>query len=51
MLSFICNPCKEAGTVKASNILLTLEAKRAKHANCLGGTHCECQHRVGKKNV
>lgn len=51
MLSFICNPCKEAGTIIESNILLKKMAKENRHSQCKGDTWCDCQHRVGRKNV
>lgn len=45
MLSFICDPCKSAG--KQTNPIL----KEACHRGCHGDTRCDCQHRVGRKNV
>lgn len=46
-LAFICEPCKEAGNVimDAPPEVIQL-AKRSKHNQCVGGTHCDCQHRV-----
>jgi hypothetical protein len=51
MLSFICDPCKEAGNVKEEHSLLRKMAKENLHMQCKGGTWCFCQHRVGRKNV
>jgi hypothetical protein len=51
ILSFICDPCKQAADmgpiVTGSAVsLVKLMAKRSKHSQCPGGTHCDCQHRV-----
>ncbi len=50
MINFICEPCKAAGKVKGTGPLALL-AKNQKHKECPGGSHCDCQHRVGRKNV
>lgn len=42
MLSFICSDCKTTEFEDA-------EDKRTSHANCKGGTWCDCQHRVREK--
>jgi hypothetical protein len=40
----ICATCSEAADSNWSD-----EEKRLHHAKCKGSTHCDCQHKVGKK--
>jgi hypothetical protein len=50
-MNFICDPCKHAGELpEGSNVLFSLELKKANHSKCKGSTWCDCQHRVGRKN-
>jgi len=50
-MNFICTPCKSAGEdntlLQGANLII----KRILHDKCKGGTWCDCQHRIGKKNV
>lgn len=42
----ICEVCKEAGRIaRERGEDITVEAVRELHKDCLGGTHCDCQHR------
>lgn len=51
-MNFICESCRHASEVEMDTppevILLW---KRAFHDKCPGGTWCDCQHRIGRKNV
>jgi len=53
-MNFICNSCKEA----VANPIITMAAlgkilatRPRPHEGCKGGTWCDCQCRIGKKNV
>lgn len=52
-MNFICDPCKTgADIVPGDNPESHLwEMKKDFHAHCKGGTWCDCQCRVGKKNA
>lgn len=51
-MNFICDPCKSAeNVITTTNKLFVLEAKKGVHSKCLGGTWCDCQHKVGRKNT
>lgn len=49
-MNFICTPCKAAGVIPRDKPLFAVE-KKALHNQCRGGSWCDCQHRVGKKNA
>lgn len=52
MLGFICTPCAKAGeALVTNNVLFTQSLKKAMHEKCQGGTWCDCQHRIDRKNV
>lgn len=46
----ICQPCKMGADIKGDQPL-QITTKKNWHAKCKGGTHCSCQHRVGRKNT
>jgi hypothetical protein len=46
----ICKTCKTGADIKVKNEL-SIIVKRDWHNQCKGGTHCACQHRLGRKNV
>lgn len=46
----ICETCKVGADIKNTGPLAVI-AKENWHKQCKGGTHCDCQHRVGRKNV
>ncbi len=46
----ICKACRTGADIKNKDLLAKL-AKEGWHKNCEGGTWCDCQHRVGRKNV
>lgn len=51
----ICQPCRSAADYPANHAdedALAVElAQRDQHAQCRGGTHCTCQHRVAEADV
>lgn len=49
-MNFICQPCKDGADINAPE-QFKLMLRRQYHDKCKGGTWCDCQHRVGKKNV
>ncbi len=49
-MNFICTPCKKAADSPVSSISpLILDTRKSGHSACLGGTYCDCQHRVTRK--
>lgn len=46
----ICVPCK-TGADLSKHHNSSLIVVRHWHDQCKGGTHCTCQHRIGRKNV
>jgi hypothetical protein len=50
----ICNPCRKGGIANRLSITrpknreVYLTTARRWHAECLGGTHCDCQHETGE---
>lgn len=50
-MNFICEPCKNAGDYPFGPPDVVILWKRAFHNKCKGITWCDCQHRIGKKNV
>lgn len=47
----ICKECKHGADYKSDKGGDILAVKRYWHNKCKGGTWCDCQHRVGRKNV
>lgn len=45
----ICKKCIEGADVK--NHFGAFIQKKKLHSQCKGGTWCDCQHRIGRKNV
>jgi hypothetical protein len=46
----ICKACREAADIP--NVAATaVIIKTQLHKHCKGGTWCDCQHRVGRKNT
>lgn len=48
----ICPPCREAGNWNKDAPLYEVSEKAwvmagLNHGDCLGKTHCDCQHKVG----
>jgi hypothetical protein len=46
----ICKPCRTGADLPATGGP-TILVKKNWHSQCKGGTHCTCQHRVGRKNI
>jgi hypothetical protein len=47
MLGFICDPCRYT----ADKVVILKGKAQPGHKSCKGGTWCDCQHRVGRKNT
>jgi hypothetical protein len=40
----ICKPCQEAAQMADATPGWSIEQVKGMHAECKGGTHCDCQH-------
>lgn len=52
-MNFVCSTCKDAGTIPgtahdAPSRAAAATLRRQLHAECRGGTWCDCQHKEGK---
>ncbi len=48
----ICKECRTGADISVKGPPeIMIPVKASYHNRCKGGTHCDCQHRVGRKNT